>query len=724
MSIRHFPIKYAGRDLLIGVLIALVSIPISMGYAMVAGLPPIYGLYGSFLPILVYGLLTSSPRFVFGVDAAPAALTGALLTSLGITAGSEDAVRIMPLISILVAMWLLIFFLLKANRLLKFISQPVMGGFITGIGITIICMQIPKLFGGISGSGELVELLIHIYDQATVTFHLPSFLLGLCTVVVVLISRRLMPKLPMQAIVMVVGALLTAFTPLKNAGIACLPSVSSGLPKPVLPDFSYISADFQTLLISTFTIAVVILSETLLASSNYALKYDETLRPRREILAYSLGNAAAAATGCCPVNGSVSRSGIADQFGVRSQWMSVSASLTMILLLLFGTGLISYLPVPVLTGIVISALIGTFEFHLANRLRKADKAEFIIFLSALGAVLLMGTVYGVIVGVLLSSITFIARQSRPKIEILGVDPEEEGFHSLKRKGSYAPIRHVLLYRFSGALFFANIFDFEQGLTEALRPDTRVIVVDAAGIGSVDVTAAERLLQLYQKYRKQGIRFYLAGHIADVNVQLRAFGAEELISSGAVRSRISLALRDAGYDKPYQLEENASESHPAYSKQLAELSWAYGEDSDTMLRDIAAKLAAKLEEQPDTDLNSLLSDERKLAHGYWNYADEDEFLDYLEMQLLMDEKTPSGGEHRKLEDRIVERHMLLEEKILTRNPAYVTRLREHRAKRDARFRETHPESWQKLRDARTRYLEKLRERNPELAELMQATEEES
>ena len=195
-------VKYAGKDLLLGILIALISIPISMGYASVAGLPPIYGLYGSFLPILVYGILTTSPRFVFGVDAAPAALTGALLASLGITAGSEDAVRIMPLITCLVAIWLFLFFLLRADRVMKFISQPVMGGFITGIGITIICMQIPKLFGGTSGSGEIVELLIHIYKQASETFHMPSFLLGTGTVIIVLISRKLAPKLPMQAIVM------------------------------------------------------------------------------------------------------------------------------------------------------------------------------------------------------------------------------------------------------------------------------------------------------------------------------------------------------------------------------------------------------------------------------------------------------------------------------------------------------------------------------------------
>ena len=578
MQTKTFSVSYIGRDLLIGVLIAAISIPISMGYAMVAGLPAVYGLYGSFLPILIYGLLTSSPRFVFGVDAAPAALMGALLASLGIEAGSENAVRIAPMITILVAIWLLLLFLLSANRLLRFISQPVMGGFITGIGITIILMQIPKLFGGTAGSGEAPELIRHIITAAGEDFHVLSFLLGLGTVLLILLCRHFLPKLPMTAIVMVAGAVLSAILPLKENGVAMLPSVSSGLPSITIPDFHMLELEPRTILLSTFTIAVVILSETLLATSNYALKYNDKLHLRREVLAYSLGNAAAAFSGCCPVNGSISRSGIADQFGVKSQWMSMAAGISMMLILLFGTPLFSYLPVPILTGIVISALIGTFEFGLAGKLRKVDRSEFLIFWAALIAVLLMGTIYGVIVGVLLSSITFIVRQSRPKIEILGVDPEEEGYHSLKRKGNYAPIHGVLLYRFSGALFFANITDFEEGLAAAVTPETKVIVIDAAGIGSVDVTASERLLRLYHVYKEQDIRFYLAGHVSAVNAELRAFGAQELIDAGAVRSRISLALRDAGYEKPYLLDP-PPERKEKHAPHLSEQSWANGEDAE-------------------------------------------------------------------------------------------------------------------------------------------------
>lgn len=368
------------HDIPIGILIGLVSIPISMGYASVAGLPVVYGLYGSLLPILAFGFLTSSPRFVFGVDAAPAALVSGMLATLGITGESGEALKMIPVITCFVTLWLFLFFLLKANSLLKFISHSVMGGFITGIGITIIFMQIPKLFGGNAGTGEIVELVVHIYSEAKKGFHVLSFLLGLATIAVILLSKKYIPKLPVQVVVMLAGAALTYFGHIDHMGVRTLPQVAAGLVRPQLPDFSVLSGRVLDVVLPSISIAVVIFTETLLATSNIALKYEDKIKARREILAYSAGNLAAALFGVCPVNGSVSRTGIANQYGVKSQVMSVSAGLTMLLILVFGTGFISYLPIPVLTGIVISALIGTFEFDLAKKAQKGGQGGISDFL--------------------------------------------------------------------------------------------------------------------------------------------------------------------------------------------------------------------------------------------------------------------------------------------------------------------------------------------------------
>ena len=161
-TLQHYEKKNLPKDICAGIIIMAVSIPISMGYAQIAGLPAVYGLYGSVFPILLFALFSTSPQFIFGVDAAPAALIGGALIDLHIESGSEAALKVVPVLTLFVAVWLLAFYLMKAGKLVNYISAPVMGGFITGICTTIILMQVPKLFGGTAGTGELLELAGHI----------------------------------------------------------------------------------------------------------------------------------------------------------------------------------------------------------------------------------------------------------------------------------------------------------------------------------------------------------------------------------------------------------------------------------------------------------------------------------------------------------------------------------------------------------------------------------
>ena len=158
-SLRGYDRAQLGPDLFSGALIALLSIPISMGYAQLAGLPPVYGLYGSLVPILLFAMLSTTREFIFGVDAAPAAMIGTVLASLGVTPGGAEAMRIVPVLTLYVALWLAVFALVHADKAVDYISEPVMGGFISGVCCEIILMQVPKLLGSATGTGELFELL-------------------------------------------------------------------------------------------------------------------------------------------------------------------------------------------------------------------------------------------------------------------------------------------------------------------------------------------------------------------------------------------------------------------------------------------------------------------------------------------------------------------------------------------------------------------------------------
>ena len=337
-----------GKDVLAGLILMAVSIPISMGYAQIAGLPAVYGLYGSVFPILLFALFSSSPQFIFGVDAAPAALVGAALVNLDIQSESAQAMKVVPVITFMVAVWLLAFYIMKAGKLVSFISAPVMGGFITGICTTIILMQAPKLM-----EEQPEPANFRNWRRILVPHWARSMCRLLCWTGVSgypACGEGMDPEVSYGHCADG-RAIMTVCLPVKQWGVHTLSAVESGLPVWQLPDFTAIS--MKEAVTISLSVAVVIMAETLLAENNFAQKNGYKINDNQEIFTFSMGNLAAALTGCCPVNGSVSRTAMGEQYQARTQLASVVAGVSMLVLLLFGTGFVGYLPVPVLTAIVI-----------------------------------------------------------------------------------------------------------------------------------------------------------------------------------------------------------------------------------------------------------------------------------------------------------------------------------------------------------------------------------
>lgn len=706
-QIQKRQIKSPTKDILSGIVVALVSIPIAMGYAQISGLPPVYGLYGSFLPILVFAFLSTSPQFVVGVDAMPAAMVGGLLAVNGIEMESETAMKLVPVVSLLVALWFLVFFFAKAGRIVKYISTPVMGGFISGVGLTIILMQVPKLFGGTAGTGELISLLEHIFSQIG-SFNLLSFVLGAGTIAVILISKRVIPKVPMTVIMMGVGAILQVLFHLDRYGVKLLPEVSAGMPHFLFPDITVLSHNFGTVLIEALSIAAVIMAQTLLATGNYAARYGDEIDNNKELLAYSGMNFASAFVGCCPVNGSVSRSKIADNCGARSQLMSISAGLFMGIVLLFLTPLLRYLPVPVLTAIVVTALLGIIDTALFSRLWKENRGECFIFIASFVAVLLFGTVNGVIVGILLSFWEVAARATVPPTSFLGRIPGHGGFHSLERNSHARPIKNTVIYRFSGNLFFANVDKFEKDIENAIREDTHLVIVDARGIGSIDITAVDRLLVFNRKLRDRGIKFYITEHASSLNDAIRAMGGGSLIDEGVARITITLALRDAGITKPYELEGDLSEIKDDYmesEERLAEFEWAFGEQAEERLKQLAEHTADDIVKEVsggDIEHIAVLEDHGATTDwGMLGLFDEHEFWDFLELRLekMYEEGTISALERDRIRERVELRRSEGIKRLEELNPKAVALLNKHKKKILGHIQKKDPELYSYLKEHR-------------------------
>ena len=244
------------------------------------------------------------------------------------------------------------------------------------------------------------------------TINVPSIVLGLIALAILLIAKRVVPKFPMAVLLMAAGAVMTKFFPVEQWGVKTLDAVETGMPRWSVPSFTAVS--LKEAVTISLSVAVVIMAETLLAENNFANKNGYRLDDNQEILAFSMGNFLAAFTGCCPINGSVSRTAMGEQYQAKTQLTGIVAGLSMIVLLLVGTGFIGYLPVPILTAIVISALLGATEFHLAARLWRVSRTEFFIFMGAFFGVLMLGTINGVLIGVILSlSLIHISEPTRP-----------------------------------------------------------------------------------------------------------------------------------------------------------------------------------------------------------------------------------------------------------------------------------------------------------------------
>lgn len=709
MKIRFFPTlrnyrkEYLAKDIFSGVVIAAVSIPISMGYAQISGLPAAYGLYGSLLPIILFALFSTSRQFIFGVDAAPAAIVGAALTTMGISAESSGAMQYVPAVALAAGLWLLLFYFLHADRIVDFISTPVMGGFISGIAVTIILMQIPKLLGGSAGTGELLELLRHL---AETVLHINgvSFILGILALAVLIAGKRLVPKFPMAAAVMAAGVFLTVFFHIDDYGVPLLDHVELGFPGFFLPDF--LQLNLTAVIGRGLMVAVVIMAETLLAENNFASRNGYSLDDRQEILACAAGNIASAAVGCCPVNGSISRTSMNEQYGGQTQAVSLTAGIVMAVILMCATGFIGYLPIPVLTAIVISALMNVVEVHLAVRLFKVSRQEFLIFMAAFVTVLFLGTIYGVVAGIILSFVAVIIKATNPPRHFRGMIPGKQEFYDLDGNGAVWPVKNVLIYRFSENLFFANIKILQKDIENHIKEDTKAVILDAGAVNSVDITAADGLAALADKLKKQKIRFYITEHSQNINDQFRKLGIGRLIREGMVRRTIISALSDLGMKEPFPLDIPESEMEkvrrnryfslsPEEENSLEEFAWAFGSDAVREIEKQVKSIVEQIHGIPDLEQLSQAGLEEKLQ--YWHSLgplDEDELLRRLELHI--DDFPDELKENSALAVRLIERRRrVLRDRILREHPNIREHLKEKRNILEQRLQKQNPDGMQKL-----------------------------
>ena len=539
-SFKGYKAAYLKNDIIAGVMVAALTIPVAMGYAQVAGLPPIYGLYASLLPVLGYAVFASSPQLIFGADASASAITGSALAAFGIAAASGQAIATAALLSFFTAVFLILFAIFRLGRFADYISMPVMSGFLSGIALSIMLGEVPKVLGIPSGGDGFLSNVKAIATGIGGA-SLLSLALGAGTVALILLGKRLVPKFPAGLMVMALGTALCALLRLDKQGVAVVGDIPRGLPALSLPNFT--AADnLGGAAGAGLVVAVVIFADSLMSARSFAARGRYKLDNNREIFAFGVSNLLASLSGCSPTSASLSRTAAAEQYKGKTQMVSLVAVAAIGLVVSFLGGLLYYMPQPLLGGVVLAALAGVVDVKVVRGLWRQSRSEAGIWLASALGVFLVGVLFGVLLGVLLSFIDVILRITKPPQAYLGVIQGREGYYDLATHKRARPLPGVVIYRFSARLFFANFSLFQAGVKQAVAANhPHALIVDASGINSIDVSAAEQLARLLNWLCDQDVVYFFAGQTEALNQQLEDFGLSALAMDGRLTKTVGAAL---------------------------------------------------------------------------------------------------------------------------------------------------------------------------------------
>jgi high affinity sulfate transporter 1 len=521
-AVRGVPASSASREVLAGVTLAALMIPLNIGYAQVAGLPPIVDLYAAILPMIVFALTSFTRHLVAGPDASAAAMIAVFLAPLA-APGDPRYLQLAFAQALLCGLIFFVAWALRLGFLANFLSHAVLIGFISGLAIEVLVSQIEKILGvSVSAEGFFRELwaIVLAIPQASAW----SVVIGVGTIAVIRVLKRFAWQWPGALIALTLATILVAALGLEEKGVSLLGAVPAGLPSIALPAVSF--SDYLALLPSALALFAVTLAEAPLVARRYAELYGEEADVDQDLFALGAANVAAGLSGALSLGSSTSRTAAMDSAGARSQIPSFVAGLVVAVLLLFFTGLLAYLPNAALAGIVANAVVGLIEVGEFRELWRVRRSEFLVASIAVLSVLVLGALVGVIVAFLLSLIDLIARASTPHAAVLVELADSHAFDT----PAEAPVKMtrpgLVIYRFEASLYFANANLLQENiadLTRGAEPSVRWFVLDAQAINDIDTSGARALAQAIESLHSQGVTFALSRVHTQARELLQRYG---------------------------------------------------------------------------------------------------------------------------------------------------------------------------------------------------------
>jgi high affinity sulfate transporter 1 len=547
-GLRGITLADVPREVSAGITLAALMIPLNIGYAQVAGLPPVAGLYAAIIPLAVFALLTSSRHLVTSPDASMAGLVGAALVAF---AAPGDPLRLQYALALALVCGVvfLVFWFFRLAFLANFLSRAVMAGFITGLGIEVFTNQVRKILaapqlaevGGLVAAAERIKEVMAssvategYFVELVALFHaipranLWSVAIGLSAFLIVRLMKRHLPRIPGALVALTLLTVIVAVFDLAAKGVGVLGAMPSGPPALTWPAIP--AVDYLRLLPSAMAIVAILLCEGLLLVRSYSTKYGYKVDGDQMLFAYGAANLAAGFTGSLVTGNSPSRSAAMDASGAKSQLPSLVAAVTIAVVMLFFTDVLAYLPNAALAGIVANAVLSLIEVHELRELWRLRRSDFLIAATCLLSVLALGPLRAVLIAFLLSTIDVIRRASRPDTAVLLEAPDGTHF-TPAGAGDAISASGLVVYRFGAPLYFANatlfLDEVEQLLDRAATP-VRWFVLDAEAMVDVDTTGAEVLRQAITMLAGRHVTFAVSRADRAFRSWLEQYGLTTLI----------------------------------------------------------------------------------------------------------------------------------------------------------------------------------------------------
>lgn len=516
--------KNAFREVIAGVTLLAIAVPLNIGYAQIAGLPPTAGLYALVVPTIIYALVVSSRQLVASPDAAAAALVASSIGGLAV-AGSADYSTLAMAQAILCGIMFIAAAFFKLGFLANFLSKPILVGFVGGLALDILISQVAKMLGvKIDSGGEFIDKVTGLIGGLG-GMNWWSTLIAVLSVLVLLLGKRFAKAVPWALVVLIVGTIAMVTTGLANAGVDVLGVVEGGAPKLTWPVIDW--SMWMALIPSAIALTMVTTAEGLLVSRSYGEKRGYPTSPNRDLFAFGLSNVAAGASGSFSVGSSTSRTAAMDQAGSRTQLPSLVMAVGTLLLLIFGTALLEDIPSPAIGAIVAVAILPLLGIRDFRMLWRTDRFEFLIGAVCFLVTLFVGSIPGIVVALVLALINLAKRAANPAIDVLAAndDPTQSLLGDVPIGETTAP--GVIVVRMAAPLFFANGNVFSDAVKKAVHavPDGSVkhVVIDMEAITDIDVTASEAFAGLREWLDSEHIELSFSRMRLPANSRLQQLG---------------------------------------------------------------------------------------------------------------------------------------------------------------------------------------------------------